>query len=76
MDLSHLQAHHEELLTYMEQSGYSDTYINRFRKEIQQILRKSDDNTWISYRDIYNDYQKVPHSNDYLVSASKYDVVH
>ena len=66
MNLSNLQAHHEELITYMEQSGYSDTYIHRYREEIQRILNKADDNTWTSYRDIYNDYEKVPHSNDYL----------
>ena len=66
MDLSHLQAHHEELITYMEQSGYSDTYINTFHREIQKILKKADNNTWTSYRDIYNDYEKVPHSKDFL----------
>ena len=66
MDLSHLQAHHEELITYMEQSGYSDTYINTFHREIQKILKKADNNTWTSYRDIYNDYEKVPHPKDFL----------
>lgn len=66
MNLSHLKSHHEELLAYMEQSGYSAAYINRFRKEIQRILKKADGNTWTLYRDIYNDYEKVPHSNDYL----------
>ena len=53
MDLSHLQGHYEELLNYMEQKGYSDTYISRFREEIQRILKRADDNAWESYRDIY-----------------------
>ena len=49
MDLSHLQGHYEELLNYMEQKGYSDTYISRFREEIQRILKRADDNAWESY---------------------------
>ena len=66
MDLSHLQGHYEELLNYMEQKGYSDTYISRFREEIQRILKRADDNAWESYRDIYKEYEQIPHSNDYL----------
>lgn len=66
MDLSHIQEHYEELLSYMEQKGYSDTYIIRFHKETQRILGKADNNDWTSYWDIYNDHEKVPHSKDYL----------
>lgn len=66
MDLSHLRIHYEELLNYMEQKGYSDTYVSRFRKEIQRILKRADDNVWESYRDIYKEYEQLPHSNDYL----------
>ena len=38
MDLQNLKAHHEELLSFMENNGYSSTYVHRFRKEINRIL--------------------------------------
>lgn len=31
MDLQNLKDHHEELLSFMENNGYSSTYIRRFR---------------------------------------------
>jgi len=66
MDLSHLHGHHEKLLSYMESNDYSETYIQRFREEIKRILKKEPGNTWASYADIYLEYTKVPHSDDYL----------
>ena len=38
MDLQNLKEHHEELLSFMENNGYSSTYIRRFREEINRIL--------------------------------------
>lgn len=66
MDLQNLREHHEELLSYMENAGYSSAYIRRFRKEVNRILAEADSSKWKSYRDIYLDYLKTPHSNDYL----------
>lgn len=66
MDLSHLQEHYEELLIYMEQKNYSGTYINKFRQEIEHIIKNSGNNNWRSYRDIYEEYEKVSHSESYL----------
>ncbi len=66
MDLQNLREHHEELLSYMENAGYSSTYIRRFREEVNRILAEADSSKWKSYRDIYFDYLKTPHSNDYL----------
>lgn len=50
----------------MENNGYSSTYIRRFREEINRILAKADTHDWQSYRDVYLDYLKAPHSKDYL----------
>ena len=66
MDLQNLKDHHEELLSFMENNGYSSTYIRRFREEINRILAKADSHDWQSYRDVYLDYLKAPHSKDYL----------
>lgn len=66
MDLSNLQEHYEELLSYMELNGYSATYIDRFHSEILRLLKNADKADWKSYRDIYREYEAVPHSNDYL----------
>lgn len=66
MDLQNLKEHHEELLSFMENNGYSSTYIRRFREEINRILAKADSHDWQSYRDVYLDYLKASHSKDYL----------
>ena len=66
MDLQNLKEHHEELLTFMENNGYSSTYIRRFRDEINRILANTDSHRWQSYQDVYLEYLKVPHSEDYL----------
>ncbi len=39
MNFSNLQAHYEELLSYMEMHQYSATYIDTFKSEIQRILK-------------------------------------
>lgn len=56
MNLQNLKEHHEELLSFMENNGYSSTYIRRFREEINRILAKADSYDWQSYRDVYLDY--------------------
>lgn len=66
MDLQNLKEHHEELLTFMENNGYSGTYIRRFRDEINRILANAESHRWQSYQDVYLEYLKVPHSKDYL----------
>ena len=66
MDLQNLKEHHEELLTFMENNGYSSTYIRRFRDEINRILANAEGHRWQSYQDVYLEYLKVPHSENYL----------
>ena len=56
MDLQNLREHHEELLSFMENNGYSSTYIQRFRDEINRILADADSSRWQSYRDVYLEY--------------------
>lgn len=71
MDLQNLREHHEELLSFMENNGYSSTYIQRFKDEINRILADADSSLWQSYRDIYLEYLKVPHSKSIMVPLSR-----
>lgn len=66
MDLQNLKEHCGELVSFMEKNGYSGRYVRLFREEIRHILSHAEDNNWISYRDIYLDYLKYPHSENYL----------
>ena len=59
MNLSHLQQHYPELLSYMEEHDYSAVYINRFRSQILYILKNADISGWSSYQDIYRDYAVI-----------------
>lgn len=55
MDLTHLQQHYNELLDYLEQDGYTKSYIRQVREQIGWLLKHAQDNTWKSYVDAYND---------------------
>lgn len=66
MDLQNLKEHCGELVSFMEKNGYSERYVRLFREEIRHILSHAENNNWKSYRDIYLDYLKYPHSENYL----------
>ncbi len=38
MNTQHLADNYPRLISYMEESGYSQIYIDRFRREINRIL--------------------------------------
>lgn len=66
MNLSHLQQHYPELLSYMKKHDYSAGYVNRFRSQILYILKNADKSGWNSYQDIYRDYEKKSLSASFL----------
>lgn len=66
VDLKNLTEHHQELLSYMERTGYSELYINRFRNEINRIIRISEASKWNSYTDIYLEFTQTSNSKHYL----------
>ena len=55
MDFRHLKDHHDELFNLMGKNGYSENYIFSIRKVINFIFSHAENNTWTSYRDVYND---------------------
>lgn len=68
MDLQHLMEHRGELISFMEEKGYSTRYIQNLNLEINRILKKAGDNKWESYADIYHDYLLLPYSDKHLKS--------
>lgn len=65
MDLQNLREHHGELLSFMESKGYAEAYIRRFRLAIRRILSEPDQERWLSYTDIYLDYERKSESKNY-----------
>lgn len=56
MNVENLKNNYSKLITYMEVVGYSETYIDSFRNEIQRILTKASSKDWSCYGDVYRDY--------------------
>jgi len=66
MNVQNLRDNYPKLISYMEISGYSKTYVNRFYREIKRILALAGSKEWSCYTDIYLDYARKPYSFDYL----------
>ena len=66
MNVQNLRNNYPKLISYMEDNGYSETYVARFKRELNRILLLADSANWSCYTDVYLDYTKIPHSSDYL----------
>jgi len=66
MNVQNLRDNYPKLISYMEISGYSKTYVDRFKLEIEKILVLADSKEWSCYTDVYLEYINKPHSPDYL----------
>ena len=55
MDFTHLRQHYDELLSYLKNDGYTQSYIRRIQEDIRWVLKNEKDKSWQSYVDIYND---------------------
>lgn len=66
MNVQNLKDNYPKLISYMENNGYSKTYVDRFKREITKILVLADSEDWSCYTDVYLEYTKTPHSPDYL----------
>lgn len=53
MNLENLREKYPRLLTQMQESGYSDGYVSKFRKTIQWILAEAESKDWECYEDVY-----------------------
>lgn len=65
MNVQNLENKQQELIMFMEGSGYSANYIGRLKCEIKSIISDAEAKNWASYADIYADYtqQKVGTQN-------------
>jgi len=66
MNVQNLRDNYPKLISYMKTNGYSKTYVDRFKREIEKILSTVDSKEWSCYTDVYLDYTKTSHSPDYL----------
>lgn len=71
MNVQNLENKQQELIMFMEGSGYSANYIGRLKCEIKSIISDAEAKNWASYADIYADYtqQKVGTQNLILKHA-------
>ena len=56
MDLQNLQENSPQLLSYMEENGYSSIYISKIRREIERIVAEAQTKGWTLYADVYQEY--------------------
>jgi integrase len=66
MKMQNLRDNYHKLISYMETKGYSKTYVGRLKQEIKKILSTVDSKDWSCYIDVYLEYTKTSHSDDYL----------
>jgi len=66
MNVQNLRDNYPKLISHMKTSGYSKTYVDRFKREIEKILSAVDSKEWSCYRDVYLEYTKTSQSPDYL----------
>lgn len=66
MKTQQLEDNYPRLISYMEESGYSRIYVDRFKREINRILSLAPTHNWSSYMDIYLGYTKSSSSKEYL----------
>lgn len=66
MNVHNLRDTYPKLISYMVTNGYSKTYVDRFKREIEKILKLAASKKWSCYTDVYQDYLNKSHSPDYL----------
>ena len=66
MNKQNLRDNYPKLISYLETNGYSKTYVNRFKREIEKILTSVNSKEWSCYTDVYLEYTKTSHSPDFL----------
>lgn len=53
MNLENLQATHQKLISFMQDAGYSKSYMSKVGREIRYILANAKNYDWTSYAEIY-----------------------
>ena len=66
MDVQNLQKKYPQLITYLENNDYSESYISRFSRDIRRILHQAKLKGWKSYTDAYLAYVVTSKSSNYL----------
>jgi len=64
MDLENLRKKYPQLLSGMEEIGYSEVYIKGIHKMIQWILKEADYQNWNDYPDICKHYEQTSNTHN------------
>jgi integrase len=67
MNSTNLREKYPDLLSHMDNAGYSKDYTDRVRREIERVLQLADANVVSSYSDLYREYEKSGASPDKTV---------
>ena len=59
MDITNLRENHPKLISRLEKSSYSNSYIGDFKREIKAILKLADSGKVLNYDDIYREYERA-----------------
>ena len=65
MDFTHLRRDYNDLISYLESDGYTQSYIRRIKEDIRWIFKNESGRHWQSYIDIYNDRVSQSKSKQY-----------
>ena len=66
MNVQHLQETYPILISFMEENGYSHSYINKLKREIYRIVSETEARKWYSYTDVYLEYVQQGRAKTYL----------
>ncbi len=66
MNVLNLRNNHPKLISYLETNGYSKSYVDRFKREVEKILTSVNSKEWSCYTDVYLEYTKTLYAPDYL----------
>jgi hypothetical protein len=66
MNVQNLRDNYPNLISFMETKGYSKTYVDRLKREVEKILSTVDSKQWSCYTDVYLMYTKTSNAPNYL----------
>ena len=59
MDTTNLRENHLQLVSHMENAAYSQIYVDKFMREIENILYLADSGKVSSYDDVYREHERA-----------------
>ncbi|MDR1581129.1 MAG: hypothetical protein LBS35_12290, partial [Synergistaceae bacterium] len=71
MAITNLRGKYPDLISHMEEVGYSKDYISRVRREIEYVLQLTDSGAASSYIGVCSEYERIGITGDRLARRQK-----